>query len=79
MKLSQFLDVIRSYELIEVYSKNYVCGEVSIFKGLMCDFYILPNAVERYRKYYAKEVDVIESYYDDDLDDSIITITIINK
>lgn len=79
MKLSKLLDVTRCSELIEVYTKNDVCGEVSIFKGLMWDFYIAPIARDRYHDYYKKEVDVIESYYDDDLDDSIITITIINN
>lgn len=79
MKLSKLLDVVRSCEIIEVYTKNDVCGEVSIFKGLMWDFYIAPNARDRYHNYYTKQVDEIESYYDDDLDESIITITIINN
>lgn len=79
MKLYKFLDVIKSCEIIEVYTKNDVSGEHCIFKGIMWDFYIAPASRDRYHSYYVKKIDTIESYYDDDSDDSVITITIINN
>lgn len=77
MKLKDLLDVIRVYERIEINIHDYDTGIVfPLFDGIVFDFYVSPVAQTKWSSYYNKEVDVVESYYDDEYDDSFILITL---
>lgn len=77
MKLYKLLDVLLSYQHIEIIQEEDNGLLLPVFNGLMCDFYVFPSSRRKYVSWYNFSVDTVDTYFDDDLEKTIITITIV--